>query len=271
LSKKAALLCFGLFMLLFPILGSRIEKKQSRLVFPMLSSPSFSSSQTNNDFKNYSGHSLGWIKFYTRISGGVAYISHRGDIIYSVTKADNQEWYGDMVPKPYLIETFLNGNIKTIEGQGKCKSRINYFKESNSSTDRSSPAAYSQINLGKVFRGVEIKLQIFGNNVEKLFCLKPGSNPKKIRMKLIGASELKLNQDGDMIVKTKVANIAFSRPTAFQVICGRYRPVEIVYTIKGNTYGFRLGEYNKNHVLIIDPMITSALSSSKDAITWTVK
>lgn len=269
--KKAALLCLGFLLLILPILGSRFEKKQSRSSYPLRASSLLSSQQADHDFKNYSGQSLDWIKYYTRISGGAAYISHRGDIIYSRNKTADQELYEDAALKPYLIETFLNGKIKAIEGQGKCEPRVNYFKESSNPDSRTSQAAYSQIDLGQVYRGVEVKLQIFGNKVEKLFCLKPGSNPKKIRIKLIGASELKLNSDGDMIVKTKAANLAFSRPTAFQVICGRYKPVEIAYSIRGNTYGFKIGEYNKNQVLIIDPMITSSLSSSKDAITWTVK
>lgn len=269
MTRKAALIAAGFLLLLLPVSGSRSEKKQSRLVVALGSSSVQSVQQIESDFRNYSGRSLQWIKYYTRFSGGAAFISHRGDIVYSRDNSTNPE--RDTAIRPYLIETFLNGKVTGVAGQGRCKPSANYFKENSGSQDQTSQAAYSQIDLGKVYRGVEVKLQILGNKVEKLFCLKPGSNPKKIRMKLIGASELSINPDGDMIVKTKAADLVFSRPTAFQVICGRYRPVDIAYTIKGNTYGFKLGEYNKSQVLIIDPLITAPLATGKDAITWTVK
>ena len=42
------------------------------------------------------------------------------------------------------------------------------------------------VNLGDVYDGIELKLKAYGNNVEKLFCVKPGANPEQIKISLSG-------------------------------------------------------------------------------------
>jgi len=38
-----------------------------------------------------------------------------------------------------------------------------------------------------VYKGIEIRLKAYGNNVEKLFCVKPGANSEQIKIRLSGA------------------------------------------------------------------------------------
>ena len=47
-----------------------------------------------------------------------------------------------------------------------------------------------------------------------------------------------------------------SRPVAYQVIDGKRCPVAATYTVTGKTVGFRLGQYDRRHPLIIDPVLS---------------
>jgi hypothetical protein len=42
------------------------------------------------------------------------------------------------------------------------------------------------VNLGEVYKGIELKLKAYGNNVEKLFYVMPGADPGQIRIALSG-------------------------------------------------------------------------------------
>ena len=41
-------------------------------------------------------------------------------------------------------------------------------------------------SLGGVYEGIELKLKAHGNNVEKLFYVKPGADPNQIKISLSG-------------------------------------------------------------------------------------
>ena len=43
--------------------------------------------------------------------------------------------------------------------------------------------------LGEVYDGIELKLKAYGNNVEKLFCVKSGANPEQIKISLSGVKD----------------------------------------------------------------------------------
>ena len=42
------------------------------------------------------------------------------------------------------------------------------------------------VNLGEVYEGIDLKLRAYGDNVEKLFYVKPGANPEQIKISLSG-------------------------------------------------------------------------------------
>ena len=42
------------------------------------------------------------------------------------------------------------------------------------------------MNLGEIYKGIELKLKAYGDNVEKLFCVKPGAGPEQIKISLSG-------------------------------------------------------------------------------------
>src|SRR3972149_9649394 len=48
---------------------------------------------------------------------------------------------------------------------------------------------YDSVNLGEIYDGIELKLRAYGNNVEKLFCIKPGADPEQIKIRLSGLKD----------------------------------------------------------------------------------
>jgi hypothetical protein len=59
------------------------------------------------------------------------------------------------------------------------------------------------------------------------------------------------------VVITQKGTIKFSKPIAYQEIKGNRKFVDISYSVSGNIYSFKVGKYNKDYPLIIDPLLAS--------------
>jgi hypothetical protein len=127
------------------------------------------------------------------------------------------------------------------------------------------------VNLGEVYQGIDVKLKAHGNNVEKLFYVKPGAKPETINIKLSGAKEIRVAENGELEVETEQGTVRFSKPVAFQEDEGKKEFVETAYVLRGDEYGFNVGDYDRTRELVIDPILAATFlggsnSESVDAI-----
>ena len=95
-------------------------------------------------------------------------------------------------PKSKLVvlkESLIGAKISGVEGEGESATRVSYFKGNDPSQWKSGIATYNYANLGEVYEGITLKLKAHGNNVEKLFTVKPGASPDQIKISLSGVKE----------------------------------------------------------------------------------
>ncbi|HHT9112603.1 MAG TPA: DUF7948 domain-containing protein [Candidatus Wunengus sp. YC65] len=85
-----------------------------------------------------------------------------------------------------LKEQFVGAKTRTIQGEEKSVTKVNYFKGNDSSKWKSNISTYDVVNFGEIYKGIELRLKAYGNNVEKLFCVKPDADPDQIKIKLSG-------------------------------------------------------------------------------------
>jgi len=115
------------------------------------------------------------------------------------------------------------------------------------------------VTLGEVYSGVEYRLKAYGNNVEKLFQVKPGGDWRRIAVEVAGAESLGITAKGELEVVTAAGPVVFTKPVAYQMVDGKRRDVVVSYDLKrGSTrYGFMVGSYDPAQELIIDPLLAS--------------
>jgi hypothetical protein len=46
-------------------------------------------------------------------------------------------------------------------------------------------------------------------------------------------------------------------PVAYQEQRGKREPVEVTYWLRGNEYGFKVGDYDSTRELVIDPILAA--------------
>jgi hypothetical protein len=224
----------------------------------------------------------GDVAYYASTFGGFIFITKKGELIYSMLKYgekkdinfDEQIWRTkfntlDIVDKVVLKERIIGGRVREVKGENQSYTKVSYFIGKDKGRWKSGLFTYEFVNLGEIYKGIELKLRIYGNNVEKIFYVKPGANPEEITFLVEGAKQLKVDMDtGELIAETSLGDIRFTKPIAYY-LDEPDKKVEVLYNIRNNTYSFLLKNYDKTKTLIIDPLLASTFfgGNSWDSIT----
>jgi hypothetical protein len=203
------------------------------------------------------------IAYYAPIFGGTVHVTGAGDIVYFLSHPDK-----DGVTNRILIsEELVNGNVHNIIGREEILVTISDFHGSGPSKWQSNVPAYRIISFEEIYEGIDLQLKAFGENVEKFFIIKPGADPNHISLNVSGCQSVQVNSSGQLEVITGEGVITFTKPLAYQEICGEKIDVNVAYVIEGTEYSFAIGQYDHNQTLVIDPLIGSTFlggSSTED-------
>ncbi|MEW6002757.1 MAG: hypothetical protein AB1638_08955 [Nitrospirota bacterium] len=119
------------------------------------------------------------VRFYARIFGGTVFITKDGETVYSLLKIEDEK----TTKRLALREEFIGGSIGDPVGEEESITKVSYLMGNDPSKWKADIPSYALVNLGEVYRGIEVKLRAHGNNVEKLFYIKPGANSKDIKVR----------------------------------------------------------------------------------------
>jgi len=228
------------------------------------------------------------IRFYTKTLGGTVSITERGDLVYSVPNSlSTRAWQAGRVLAfatdrrtlnfSLFKEQWVGGMIKDVKPGRESNTKVSIFHGSDPTKWKRGLKTYEEVSLGEAYPGIEVKLRAYGNNVEKLFYVKPGADPGEIRIKFSDIRNLKVTESGELEVETESGKVKFTKPIAFQEIDGKRREVVVAYNVQksesslqnpdGNDsirnphsafmYSFNVGPYDIEKPLIIDPLLQS--------------
>lgn len=166
-----------------------------------------------------------------------------------------------------LTETFLGGRAHPT-GDGRASARVSYFLGNDAARLRSGLRTFQGVSLGEVWPGIELKLQVQGKRLEKLFTVQPGTDPSRIRLSIAGARFMRTDESGALIVSTGPRDLTFTPPVAYQQRDGVRCEIRVAYEVRGRDYGFRLGLYDAALPVVIDPLLQATYlgGSSEDEI-----
>ncbi|MEM9821025.1 MAG: SBBP repeat-containing protein [Bacteroidota bacterium] len=165
----------------------------------------------------------------------------------------------------YVLKERFVGETKRLAptipyGEQSNPALFNYFIGNDPSSWKTNVPSYGVLNLGEIWEGIEVKLNAYNNNVEKLFHVKPNVSPSSIQIVVEGAEGLKVAQNGQLTVLTPAGQLSYSTPVAYQWIHGQKHTVKVEYLLNKttkNTYSFSVEAYDPNYELIIDPLLAS--------------
>jgi Ca2+-binding RTX toxin-like protein len=133
--------------------------------------------------------------------------------------------------------------------------KANYLVGDDPSGWQRNVPTYGRVEFDDVYPGVD--LAWYGNEgrPEYDFIVAPGADPSPICMDISGASDLRLEDDGSLVLATPAGEVRQHPPLVYQELDGRHRRVEAGYVLDGDEVSFSLGAYDTGSTLVIDPVL----------------
>ncbi|MFC1526204.1 SBBP repeat-containing protein, partial [Candidatus Latescibacterota bacterium] len=148
--------------------------------------------------------------------------------------------------------------------------KSHYFLGQDPSGWRTHVPRYGKVRCQGVYPGVDVVY--YGTDQRRLeydFVVAPGADPDAIRLRFDGADDVRLADNGDLVVSTPGGHVVFAAPVAYQQIDGARHEVASSYvlgghaialaptdsTMAGCVVSFELGEYQSARPLVIDPVL----------------
>jgi hypothetical protein len=148
-----------------------------------------------------------------------------------------------------------------IRGMDESAGKSNYLLGSDPKKWVTGVLSFSKVRYGDVYPGVD--LVFHGSPRRELeldWVVSPGASPENIRMAFDGDRVLRLSREGDLVVQTRHGEFRQRKPYAYQEVNGRRQRVEAAYVLAGKREaGFRVGPYDRQRPLVIDPVLAYAV------------
>lgn len=194
------------------------------------------------------------VRFYASTTVGTLFITREGDLVY-----DLPLMVRDRKPARWTFrESFLDARPARVEDKSRGAAWVSYFKGSDSGQWRSDLETFESVVLGELYPDIRVELEAGGGGVEKLFYVGPGGDVNRIAIAIDGVEKIVVGDAQQLLLETSHGEAAFTAPVAYQLIDGERRPVEVAYALEGDhRYGFRVGQYDRRHELVIDPMLAA--------------
>ena len=166
---------------------------------------------------------------------------------------------GREMEPPAVICMMLLGAGRGVEVTGleQQTGKSNYFIGNDPTQWRTNLPNYAKVHYHGVYPGVDLVYHGNQQQLEYDFVVAPGADPRKIALRMKGAKRLELNADGDLVLHTSAESVRLRKPVIYQESGGLRTEVAGGFVLAAkNTVKFRIGKYDSNKPLIIDPVLS---------------
>jgi len=215
------------------------------------------------------------VTYYCNTFIGNAFLTKQGQIVYShylnipFVPKDKKKITSsrqDSCQKFAWKECFVNGKVNPVHTELLTETKVSSFVGDKQKQWQSGLVTCRTVSLGEVWKKIQVKLNAYGNNIEKRFYIEAGGNVEDIEVKVEGVERLNIQSDGSLqVISGPTDNehkISFTAPIAYQYIESKKVKVKAHYTLNGKKYGFIVGAYDHTLPLIIDPSLSSIVAST---------
>lgn len=143
-----------------------------------------------------------------------------------------------------------------LAGEDAQPGKVNYFFGKDPKKWQTNIPTFKQVRYRDVYPGID--LVYYGNQsrVEHDFVIAPGGDPNQVQLEVLGADQLSIDPNGDLILLKGGDRIRLQAPVLYQEFHGMRVPVAGRYAVKeSNRVSFTVQAYDKTKPLVIDPVL----------------
>lgn len=220
------------------------------------------------------------VAFYTTTFAGTAAVLKDGRVTYTLRKKTGGQGspvFTGASRSPgaeelwALFEVFEGGTVKA-EGRGVTGTAINWLLGADPSRWRKNLETFAAVDLGEVWPGVRVSLRAGARDIERIVTVLPSGDPGSVCFRILGASRLKVEEDGSLSIETGLGSVRWAAPVAYQDTKHGHRLVPVRYRVeKGDRVGLVTGGYDRSAPLVIDPYLSATfLGGGQDDTAYAV-
>jgi Beta-propeller repeat/HYDIN/CFA65/VesB-like, Ig-like domain len=155
----------------------------------------------------------------------------------------------------------------TVTGLNQVQGKSNYLIGNNSAKWWTNVAQFAKVKYQEIYPGVNLVYYGTPRQLEYDFVVAPGADPRAIVLDV--GMPLRLDANGDLIVKTPAGAVRFRKPVIYQPVTGEAASsnssvsihhselVEGRYVLSGNNQlRFEVKNYDPARPLVIDPVLS---------------
>jgi hypothetical protein len=168
---------------------------------------------------------------------------------------------GNQTPPPSVLRMQLVGSnpVPRITGMEQLPGQSNYFIGNDRTRWRTHVSHYAKVRYHNVYAGVDLVYYGKQGQLEYDLVLSPFADPGVIKISFIGAREVHLDTDGELLLKVGDSEIRQPKPVIYQDIAGVRKQIAGGYRINAQAQvTFEVGQHDATRPLVIDPVLIYA-------------
>jgi uncharacterized protein (TIGR03437 family) len=155
-----------------------------------------------------------------------------------------------------------------VEALDALPGRSNYYAGGDRSAWRTGVPNYDRACYRAVFPGIDLVVYGKTQQIEYDWIVAPGADPTSIHFSFAGASRIRIDHSGDLVLDTSAGEVRHRKPYIYQSDAGRTRQIEGAFVPTRGEVRFRIGAYDKRLPLVIDPKLIFAAGFGGSGIYW---
>jgi uncharacterized protein (TIGR03437 family) len=154
----------------------------------------------------------------------------------------------------------MNLPSSSAEALDALPGKTNYYLGSDTSAWHTNIPNYARVRYRGVYPGIDLVVYGKQRRIEYDWMVAPGADPASIRFSFTGASGIRVDESGDLVLDTAGGEIRERKPYVYQRVNGQVREIQGSFVIaRHGSVRFRVGVYDKRRPLVIDPQLEYAV------------
>ncbi|HET9364091.1 MAG TPA: choice-of-anchor D domain-containing protein [Candidatus Angelobacter sp.] len=150
----------------------------------------------------------------------------------------------------------IGGKQRRADGTALLPGISNYYFGQDRSRWLTGIPNYASVVYRDIYPGINLSYHGEQGQLEYDFELQPGKSEKPIRIQFPGVRSIRLGPAGELLLSDQQKEIAFPKPSLFQMENGQHRQISGGYKLLGrNQVGFWAGPHDPSKPLTIDPVL----------------
>jgi hypothetical protein len=151
--------------------------------------------------------------------------------------------------------TFAGASQYTrVEGVNPQRSISNYLLGPKTQWKTAIPH-FVKVRYSGLYPGIDLLYYASDRGLEYDFAIAANCDPSVIALTMDGTDKLSVSPDGKLVLQTGAGEIRWDKPVAYQLEGTVRKLIPANYQVSGNQVHFKLGRYDRQKTLVIDPVL----------------